>query len=439
MYFAKVNRKRNGKYNISIKDIDLTKVEDSFKNYNSDDIISDDDTFVEEVLFDNKKNDDFLDEDFLDNSSFSDDINNLIMNVYNCEYNTNQLFTIGEHLCYLIDYIENAIDSIELQLQAYYDCDKVPLHPDDDDYEFINSPKNTHKFINVDFKNKKVVDLKEKEKKLVNKKMDLIKLKDKIKKHLFNQDDALRRVLVEIARMDVKDNEKNKGILLLGDSGTGKTFLMELLAENINVPFQLVDSTQLTIPGYVGKDIEEYLWDLYEKCGKDLKKTENAIIFFDEIDKKGSNRKNDASGQGVLNVLLKFLDGTTYDACRDTKTSTEKVRINTNKMKVIAAGAFSDVFHNEEDIKKKEEEENSKKHNIGFATYESEEMRKIREEQEEEERKQKEEEENKKILDADVFVQKAVQKQVETARNLLILLGLRDFFPGIRVPHVSRR
>ena len=89
-------------------------------------------------------------------------------------------------------------------------------------------------------------------------------------------------------------------ILLTGDTGVGKTKLLKLLAKYLNKPLLIVDSTQLTIPGYKGRSLEDILWDLYVKCGENKEKAESAIIYFDEIDKKGSPGKSDVSGQGVL-------------------------------------------------------------------------------------------------------------------------------------------
>ena len=373
MFLVKVKKKNNKITNVSIKDVDIEQLTNSFVDNSVNSIFSDDYSVINEILFDDKRIEKFIDSDVVEKLSISNDITKLIEDVYNCEFNSKELFKIAENISYLKDYFQSALDTIELQLHAYYNCDKAPLHPDSSDFDFINSSYDPYSDL-IEEKEDKSNDYDNFE---VKKRMNLVKLRDEIKKHLINQDEALRRVLVEIARMDIKDNEKNKGILLLGESGTGKTYLMELLAKNLGVPFLIVDSTQLTIPGYVGKDIQEYLWDLYEDCDRDLEKCENAIVFFDEIDKKGSNRKSDTSGQGVLNVLLKFLDGTTYDACRDTKHSTEIVKINTSKMKIIAGGAFSDVFG-----------EQNKKHSVGFLTEEA-------------------KEEKNSIPDVDTFVQKA--------------------------------
>lgn len=90
-------------------------------------------------------------------------------------------------------------------------------------------------------------------------------------------------MIAEIARKELYPSKKQDAIILTGATGVGKTKLMELITKYIDKPFIKVDSTQLTIARYKGKDIEEVLWDLYEKCGRDKEKTENAIIFFDEI------------------------------------------------------------------------------------------------------------------------------------------------------------
>lgn len=175
---------------------------------------------------------------------------------------------------------------------------------------------------------------------------DIEKVFNYVKKNVVGQDDAVYRLIVEIARAYDSGREKD-GILITGDSGVGKTLALTSLAECLNKPILIVDSTQLTMPGYVGKSIEECLYDLYVKCGGNKELVENAIIYFDEIDKKGSSRKSDISGQGVLNVLLKFLDGTTYDAS-DCKINPKKtVKISTSNMLVIAGGAFRDVYRRE--------------------------------------------------------------------------------------------
>lgn len=176
--------------------------------------------------------------------------------------------------------------------------------------------------------------------------IDVDDIFEKVTKTLIAQDEAALRVIIEIARKEMHAKKKKDAILLTGPTGVGKTELMNLVAKYLDRPFLKINSATLTIPGYTGKDIEEYLWDLYVKCGCNTEKAERAVIFFDEIDKKGSEKKSDVSGQGVLNLLLSFIEGGTYDACRDTKTSANKVKINTSNMIIFFGGAFSDVYKN---------------------------------------------------------------------------------------------
>lgn len=166
-----------------------------------------------------------------------------------------------------------------------------------------------------------------------------------VTKTLIGQDNAARRLITEIAKMETR-GYRNKGILLTGSTGVGKTKLVSLVDRYIDRPFLKIDSTQLTVPGYVGKDIEEYLWELYLNCDSNIKKAERAIIFFDEIDKKGSSDQADKYGRAVLNMLLKFMDGTTYVACENMqhKSADSYVPIKTNNMLIILGGAFTSVY-----------------------------------------------------------------------------------------------
>ena len=179
---------------------------------------------------------------------------------------------------------------------------------------------------------------------------DLKKLRAVVKEYLVGQDEPLRRLVSELSRMKDKDYEDNVGILLSGDSGVGKTFMVQLIAKYLGVPFVRVDSTDLTVPGYVGRDLEEVLWELYEKSGKDKDACEHGILFFDEIDKKGSNRKDDISGMGVLNHLLTLIDGNDVYACKSTKSINplDSVKLNSKHMIIIAAGSFPDVYQNKQ-------------------------------------------------------------------------------------------
>lgn len=265
-------------------------------------------------------------------NELSEELNQLIKDTINGQYSLDELKQIRDSLKLTYDDIESAFDTISLQIEAAEKGES-----------FVNlvqdaEPVDKEHLVKKDDSIEKVEVFKPK--------IDIEDLFKKVTKTLIAQDEPARRVITEIARKEMDSRKKREGILLTGSTGVGKTELMRLIAKYLNKPFHTVDSTQLTVPGFTGKDIEEVLWELYIKCGKDKEKTEQAIIFFDEIDKKGSPKKDDHSGQGVLNLLLPFIEGTKYDACFDMKTALEKVKIDTSNMTVIFGGAYTDVYKN---------------------------------------------------------------------------------------------
>ena len=266
-------------------------------------------------------------------------LDNLILNIIDGTYTIEELKKLRESAQTNYGNLENLLDTLNLQIEA------------SEKGESFVKLKNEKKQKELEETFEVVKEEQKEENKVENKNhIDLVKLLNEIKKTLIAQDEPARRVITEIARKEQNPELKNRGILLTGSTGVGKTKLMSLIAKNLDRPFYKIDATKLTVPGYVGTDIEEELWNLYVKCGKDVEKAEHAVIFLDEIDKKGSDNKSDISGRGVLNILLPFIEGTEYDACASVKAATQRVKINTSNMIVILGGAFQDVYDN---LKKK--------------------------------------------------------------------------------------
>jgi ATP-dependent Clp protease ATP-binding subunit ClpX len=156
-------------------------------------------------------------------------------------------------------------------------------------------------------------------------------------------------------------------ILLIGPTGTGKTYLAQTLAKMLNVPFAIADATALTEAGYVGEDVENILLKLIQAADYDVKKAETGIIYIDEVDKVARKADNpsitrDVSGEGVQQALLKIIEGTTASVPPQggrKHPHQEFIQIDTTNVLFIVAGAFAGL----DDIVASR----SRKRGIGFA------------------------------------------------------------------------
>ena len=186
-----------------------------------------------------------------------------------------------------------------------------------------------------------------------------IEIKKFLDEYVIGQDDAKKVLAVAVynhyKRLNQKiDNDveiEKSNIIMVGETGTGKTLLAKSIARMLNVPFAIVDATVFTEAGYVGEDVESMLSRLLQACNYDVTAAEKGIVFIDEIDKIGRKSDNpsitrDVSGEGVQQGLLKLLEGTEVlvPPQGGRKHPEQKlVKVNTSNILFICGGAFAGI------------------------------------------------------------------------------------------------
>lgn len=277
----------------------------------------------------------------------------------------------GLHIC--SDCMQRAFESFENSGLQYSDLLRMTVLPpgmDLQNLEMMQVPKK-----------QKLKKKKEKDKEKTEPEFDIKsiplphQIKARLDEYVVGQESAKKVISVAVYNhykrviADLSDGVEieKSNILMIGPTGSGKTFLVKTLAKLLDVPLAIADATSLTEAGYIGDDIESVVSKLLAAADNDVDRAEHGIIFIDEIDKiakKKNTNTRDVSGESVQQELLKLLEGSSVEVPVGGSSKNMMVpmtTVNTNHILFICGGAFPDL----EDIIR---ERLNKKSSIGFGS-----------------------------------------------------------------------
>lgn len=251
-----------------------------------------------------------------------------IMNIYNL---SNPDDAKNEYFNYINDLLFKILYTEKEGLFLYGFNNKDEIITGDQDFEGIKlSIPNT--------------DIEEKQEE--QKDLNATELSSKIKEKVIGQDNAIDKLVTTILTNDklksidaFEDNKLN--ILLIGNSGVGKTFMIRTLAKQLNKDVYFTSANNLSQTGYVGNSVTDILSGLIVKCQGDINRINNSIVFIDEIDKISANKGGQISTESVQQELLTMLEGGEYYI--KSESSDSQLNISTKNITFICAGAFDGI------------------------------------------------------------------------------------------------
>ena len=250
------------------------------------------------------------------------------------ESKAGRMFKLPNHICICDDCMHKTMETV-----SQFDYQGMLNNPND-----FNQFNGQNGFPNISFVNLKDIPAPH-------------KIKASLDEYVVGQEKAKKVISVAVYNhykrvatdtMDEIEIEKSN-ILMIGPTGSGKTYLVKTLAKLLDVPLAIADATSLTEAGYIGDDIESVVSKLLAAAGNDVEKAEQGIIFIDEIDKiakKKNTNSRDVSGESVQQGMLKLLEGAEVEVPVGANSKNAMVplaTVNTRNILFICGGAFPDL------------------------------------------------------------------------------------------------